>query len=170
MSDADLTVGETPAWDALARNAANMRTQHDHVDDLCQLLSFELDGSPYAVPVERVREILRMRPVTPVPRFPEDVRGIISIRGEIMQVVDLRRRLGVEAVEPTRRTRIIVATTSTGDAAGMLVDSVRSVMRVPRESIRPAAGSESGAIESLCACEGQFVSVIELDQVLSIDA
>ncbi len=71
---------------------------------------------------------------------------------------------------PTRRTRIIVVTTSTGEAAGIIVDSVRSVMRVSRESIRPAAGSESGAIESLCACEDEFVSVVELDEVLSIDA
>jgi purine-binding chemotaxis protein CheW len=170
MSEPKPTMGDTPTWDALARNAANVRTQGESTDELCQLLAFELDGAPYAVPVERVREIVRMRPVTPVPRFPVDVRGVISLRGEIIQVIDLRRRLGVEPAEPTRRTRIIVATTSTGDAAGMLVDSVRSVMRVPIESIRPASGSESGAIESLFACEDQFVSVVELDQVLSIDA
>jgi purine-binding chemotaxis protein CheW len=170
MSEVELPEGETPAWDALARNAASVRTQDDSVDGARQLLAFELDGAPYAVPVERVREIVRMRPVTLVPRFPDDVRGVISLRGEIIQVVDLRRRLGVEPVAPTRRTRIIVASTSTGDAAGMIVDSVREVMRVPREAIRPEDGSESGAIESLCACEEQFVSVVELDRVLSIDA
>ena len=170
MREADQAVGETQAWDALARNAANVRIQDDHVDDICQLLAFELDGAPYAVPVERVREIVRLRPVTPVPRFPDDVRGVISLRGEIIQVVDLCRRLGIEPAAPTRRTRIIVVTTGTGDAAGLIVDSVRSVMRVSRESIRPAVGSESGAIESLCACEDEFVSVVELDEVLSIDA
>ena len=170
MHEADPVAGETPAWDALARNAANMRIQDDQLDDICQLLAFELDGAPYAVPVERVREIVRLRPITPVPQYPDDVRGVISLRGEIIQVVDLCRRLGVAPVAPTRRTRIIVVTTGTGDAAGIIVDSVRSVMRVSREWIRPVAGSESGAIESLCACEDEFVSVVELDEVLSIDA
>ena len=170
MSESNLPAGETPEWDALARNAASMEAQGDQIAELCQLLAFELDGSAYAVPVERVREIVRMRPVTRVPRFPDDVRGVISLRGEIIQVIDLRRRLGVGSIEPTRRTRIIVATTKTGDAAGMLVDSVREVIRVPDEEILPATGSDSGAIQALCKREGRFVSVLELDQVLSIDA
>ncbi len=104
MSEVDLSAEETPEWEALARNAASAGTEGDRADEICQLLAFELDGAPYAVPVERVREIVRMRPVTKVPRFPEDVQGVISLRGEIIQVVDLRRRLGVEAAESTRQT------------------------------------------------------------------
>ena len=129
-----------------------------------------LDGSAYAVPVERVREIVRMRSVTPVPRFPADVRGVISLRGEIIELIDMRRRLGLTPIEPNRRNRIIVAYTSSGEVAAMLVDSVREVMRVPSSAIRPTAGSESGAVESLCACGDQFVSMIELDRVLTVDA
>jgi purine-binding chemotaxis protein CheW len=170
MSEVGLTAGETPEWEALARNAASVRMLDNSDDEIFQLLAFELDGAPYAVPVERVRQIIRMRPITQVPGFPEDVRGVISIRGEIIQVVDLRRRLGVEPIEPTRGSRIIVASTSSGEATGMIVDSVREVMRVSAEAIRPATGSESGAIENLCARGDQFVSVIQLDRVLSIDA
>jgi purine-binding chemotaxis protein CheW len=170
MSESNLTAGEAQAWDALAREAASAGTEAAAIDEIRQLLAFELDGTAYAVPVEQVTEIVRMRPVTPVPRFPEDVLGVISLRGEIVELIDLRRRLGLAPTSPTRRSRIIVASNSAGEVAGMLVDSVREVLRIPSEAIRPAAGSESSAVEGLCAVGDQFVSMIELDRVLTVDA
>ncbi len=65
-----MSAGETSMrWDELARRAAARPGTEDAVA-LRQLLTFSLDGSPYALPVERVREIVRMRPITPVPRVP----------------------------------------------------------------------------------------------------
>lgn len=171
MSETNLeTGGETMGWEALARAAADGAADAEGVDELLQLLRFEIDGAPYAVPVERVREIVRMRSITPVPRMPDDVRGVISLRGEIIEVIDLRRRLGLEAVEPTRRTRIIVAHNSDGQLAAILVDAVREVLRMPADSVQPSSASDSGAIEALCACNDEFVSLVELDRVLAIDA
>ena len=169
MSEAMPPVAETSEWDELARAAADRADGAKVSDDIQQLLIFDIDGTPYAVRVERVREIVRMRPVTPVPRISECVRGVISLRGEIIEVVDMRRRLGLDSIEPTRRTRIIVARTSSGEVAAILVDAVREVLRVTQDAILPATGSGSGVVENLCARGDEFVSLIELDRVLAID-
>ena len=72
-------------WEGLARSAAGRVAGRDAAApvELRELLVIWLDGDPYALPIERVREIVRLRPITPVPRVPDAVRGVISLRGEI---------------------------------------------------------------------------------------
>lgn len=169
MSDVSTPTDEVQDWDALARAAANRGDSSESLDEVRQLLSFELAGAPYAVPVERVREIVRMRPVTPVPRMPDEVRGVISLRGEMIELIDLRRRLSLGSIEPSRQTRIIVIKTNDDEVVGLLVDAVREVLRVSEEAIQPATGSETGAVNDLCKFHDEFVSMIELDRVLTLD-
>ena len=170
MSEVSTSSDEVREWDALARSASGRGDSPESLDEVHQLLSFELAGAPYAVPVERVREIVRMRPVTPVPRTPEEVRGVISLRGEMIELIDLRRRLGLGSIEPSRRTRIIVTKTSDDEVVGLLVDAVREVLRVSAEAIQPAMGSDAGAVNDLCTFRDEFVSMIELDRLLTLDA
>jgi len=169
VSDVSTPTDEVQDWDALARAAANRGDSSESLDEVRQLLSFELAGAPYAVPVERVREIVRMRPVTPVPRMPDEVRGVISLRGEMIELIDLRRRLSLGSIEPSRQTRIIVIKTNDDEVVGLLVDAVREVLRVSEEAIQPATGSETGAVNDLCKFHDEFVSMIELDRVLTLD-
>ena len=166
MSEVSSSSGEVREWDDLARAAA---ARSDSSDEIHQLLSFEIAGAPYAVPVARVREIVRMRPVTPVPRTPEEVRGVISLRGEMIELIDLGLRLGLGPIEPSRQTRIIVIKTGDDEVVGLLVDAVREVFRISRDAIQPATGSVTGAVNDLCKCRNEFVSMIELDRVLTLD-
>jgi purine-binding chemotaxis protein CheW len=169
VSEVSTSIDEAREWDALARAAADRGDLSESLDEIHQLLSFEIAGSPYAVPVERVREIVRMRPVTPIPRAPEEVRGVISLRGEMIELIDLGCRLGLGAIESSRKTRIIVITTGDDEVVGLLVDGVREVMRVSNEAIQPATGSDTGAVNDLCKFRDEFVSMIELDRVLTLD-
>jgi purine-binding chemotaxis protein CheW len=151
---------------------------------LQQLLTFEVEGAPYAVPVERVREIVRIRPITPVPQVPDAVRGVISLRGEIVQVIDTRRRLGSNGLvsnglgstgsgsnahEPASTSRIVIVDDAEGCLSGLLVDAVCGVMRVDESDLRPTS-SEAGAVSSLCPHDGRFVSMLDLERVLDVDA
>jgi purine-binding chemotaxis protein CheW len=158
------------SWDELARAAGGGEGDGPAREELRQLLIFEVAGSAYAVPVESVREIVRIRPITPVPRVSADVRGVIALRGEILQVVDLRRRLSLPPAEPSRQNRIVVVHLDDGRVAGVLVDAVREVLRVEASAIGPHAGGESQAVEALCTRGDRFVSLIALDRVLQIDA
>jgi purine-binding chemotaxis protein CheW len=156
-------------WDLLARAAARRAEGGADAGDTRQLLTFLLDGAAYALPVERVREIVRLRSTTPMPRVPDPVRGVISLRGEIVQVVDLRRCLGLPETQPTRRSRIIIVRGGNERLAGLLVDAVTEVMAASADSLRPTSG-EMDAVESLCMRGDRFVSLVDLERVLAIDA
>lgn len=160
----DLTPTES-SWEALARDAAQ-GGEEEAPELLHELLVFLLGDSPYAIPVDRVREIVRLRTMTPVPRVPKEIRGVIALRGEVVQVVDLRMRLGLDACDETRRTRIIVLHGEDDRVTGVLVDAVRDVMRVPDAKLRPATGGEGDAVTELFLCDDDFVSIIDLDRVL----
>jgi purine-binding chemotaxis protein CheW len=156
------------SWEDLARAAARgVRDEPAHTGER-QLLVFHAADAAYAVPVECVREIVRVRPITPIPRVGGDVRGVISLRGEIVQVIDLRRRLGLAPIEPTRGSRIVVLDRD-GGAAGLLVDGVREVLRVRGEAIAPPSAGETDAVEALCVSGREFVSLLELDRVFRAD-
>ncbi len=156
------------SWEALARAAAQRTPLPDPYAER-QLLAFALDGDLYALPVERVREVARLRPITPVPRAPRDVRGVVSLRGEIAQVIDLRRRLGLAPAEPGRSARIVVVYAGDSGVAGLLVDAVTEVFRVPEEAVRPAS-ADAQAVESLCVRGQSFVSLLDLERLLELDA
>lgn len=155
------------AWDSLARAAAARESVGD-AGLLREFLSFGLNGDPYAIAVERVREIVRLRPITEIPRVPPEILGVISLRGEVVEVLDLRRRFGLPPAEPTRATRIIVLHGDEGEVTGMLVDSVTEVLRVDEEAIRPPPSGESAYVSALCARGSGFVSLMNLEKVLEL--
>lgn len=109
-----------------------------------QYLTFQLMAEQYGVPIETVREINRVGEITPVPRTPECVKGVMNLRGKIIPVVNLRVKFGMEAQAYTRDTCIIVIDTHIGQV-GMIVDSVKEVVDLTENQIEPSPvlGSES---------------------------
>jgi len=157
-------------WDVLARAAARAREARGESAALRELLRVEVAGEPYALPIERVREIVRMCPVTKVPRAPSLVLGVISLRGEIVQVLDLRRALDATAAEPTRRSRIVVLHSEAGEIAGWLVDAVNEVLRVPEAELRPPPGDAGELVTAICVRNERFVSLLEPDRMQNLVA
>jgi len=156
------------SWEELARAASSHRSSPATAEALRQLLCMGVDGAPYAVPVENVREIVRVRPITPIPRAASAVRGVISLRGEILQVIDLRLRLRLAAVAPARSNRIVVVQVEDGRVAGVLVDEVREVLRVPESAIGAPVAADAGIVAALCANGGQFVSIVDPERLLEV--
>ncbi len=156
-------------WESLARSAAVSVSGQEEPELLRELLTFRLADSPYAIPVERVREIVRLRGITPMPRVPSAVLGVIALRGEIVQVVDLRMRLGLATTEPGRASRVIVLHGDDDRVTGVLVDAVQEVLRVMEDAIRPASAGENASVSELVTRGEEFVSIIDLDRVLDID-
>lgn len=170
MSRGEAQSGGAPgeSWDALARAAARQHRGEDAGAALRELLCLKVGGDPYAVPVERVREIVRLRPVTAMPRVPREILGVISLRGEIVQVLDVRARLGVSSAEASRRTRIVVLHGDEGEVTGLLVDAVTEVLRVEEEAVRPPPTGESEFVSAICARGEEFVSLLNLERVLDL--
>ncbi len=106
-------------------------------DPIVQLCTFRVGGEDYALDIMRVREILHPLPLTPVPRAPAFVEGVFRLRGEVIPVIDVRKRFGLPADPPTRRSRYLIVNVA-GRRLGLFVDEVCEVLRVPRGDIRPA--------------------------------
>jgi len=106
---------------------------------LAQLCTFRIGGEDYALDIMRVREIIHPLPVTPVPRSPAFVEGVIRLRGDVIPVVDVRKRFGLPTAPATRASRFLVVTVARQRLA-LVVDEVCEVVRLPRSEIRPAPG------------------------------
>ncbi len=103
-----------------------------------EYLAFLLAGETYAVQIAHVAEILRPPPITDVPRAPRTVLGVISVRGKLVTVIDLRRKFQLAEAPIDRKTRILLADVGTGEQVGLLVDEVEQVWRLATEEIEPA--------------------------------
>ena len=103
-----------------------------------EFLVFVLGDEMMGLPLASVKELLKLAPVTEVPRAPADVLGILSVRGRITTVLDLRRRLRMSAGPPTKASRILLVA-GPDEVVGLLVDQVDQVVRLQDEEIELAA-------------------------------
>lgn len=141
-----------------------------------QFVSFDLDEETFALDVARVREILDWTGVTRVPRMPAFMRGVMNVRGAVIPVVDLRVKFGMDPVEPTVDTCVVVAEVEVDGeptVVGALVDKVREVFEVSDEALEPpprmGAKLEAEFIEALVRYEDSVLIVLDIDHVLSAD-
>ncbi len=103
-------------------------------------LTFRLGTEEYGIEILRVREIIGLMDVTPVPRSPQHIRGVINLRGRIIPVLDLRTRFGMDAFEATEESCIIVLDLTVDGVLshmGILVDGVCEVLDIDAEEIDP---------------------------------
>ncbi|HVP39744.1 MAG TPA: chemotaxis protein CheW [Candidatus Saccharimonadales bacterium] len=148
-------------------------SQRDSSTGPRQLVGFRLGQEEYAVDILCVKEIIRVAHVTPVPNAPPHVRGVLNLRGQVIPVVCLRQRLGMEPGEPTSRTRILV-TDLPPHTLGFAVDSVTEVIRVPREQIDPPpeAGPRGRAepyVEGVAKLDSRLLLILDLARLLTAD-
>jgi purine-binding chemotaxis protein CheW len=139
-------------------------------------LSFELEGTTYAVPLGAVLEILRARPLVEIPRAQPPLLGVLDLRGTVTPVYDLGLGLGLrprmrkvagpqaECEAVPREARILVARTAAGPA-GMWVDRVRDVVRIAAGSIH-ALPTAAGAVVGRATVGAQVLVLLELERVL----
>jgi purine-binding chemotaxis protein CheW len=107
-----------------------------------KFLTFCLGEEEYGLPILVVREIIGLMDITPLPRTPQHVKGVINLRGKIIPVIELRSRFGLASVASTPETCIIVVEVAATDASavwqlGVIVDTVREVLDIERASIEP---------------------------------
>jgi purine-binding chemotaxis protein CheW len=99
-----------------------------------EFLVFVLGEERMGLPLASVKELLKLHPITEVPRAADDVLGILSVRGRITTILDLRRRLHMETVRPTRHTRILLVDGG-HEVMGLVVDAVLHVVRLREDEI-----------------------------------
>ncbi|MEW5739261.1 MAG: chemotaxis protein CheW [Myxococcota bacterium] len=141
-----------------------------------EFLAFELGGETYAVPIAVVREILKVGDVTEVPRAPQNVIGLINVRGEMLPLYDVKVRLALAEAPAVVRTkkdvgrgaRVVLLRDPEGDA-GILVDRVRGVVKLALSRLEsaPHLGRERDAVAGLGRKDGRLFILLDLEQALS---
>ena len=138
-------------------------------DDMLQVITFFVGKEEYGINILRVQAIDRVSEITRVPRAPEFVEGVINLRGKIVPIVDLRRRMGLESRAPDRHSRIIVV--ELGDEiVGLRVDSVREVLRIPTALTEPppdmTSSEEADYVEAVAKLDDRLVLILNVDRIL----
>lgn len=134
------------------------------------LVTFHLAGEEYGVDVRLVQEIIRVGEVTQVPRAPHAIKGVINLRGRIIPVVDLRRKLNLGEVEATRVSRIVVVKLK-DRLIGLLVDGASQVLKVPVSSVEAAPEEvveiEADYIRGVAKLKDRLIILMDLQKILA---
>ncbi|MGD1970542.1 MAG: chemotaxis protein CheW [Desulfobacterales bacterium] len=153
------------------------KQQTESFDDLeGKYLIFNLGTEEYGIGILKIKEIISMHPITPVPQTPKYVKGVINLRGKVIPVTDLRMRFGMEAIEYTPQTCIIVVEMD-GQAGkgliGVVVDSVSEVLNIKGTEIQntPAFGFnlDTQFILGMAQKDGGVKILLEIDRVLDAE-
>ena len=151
----------------MAENA--LRENRINPAETLQWVTFKLDGEIYGVNVLQVQEVLKYTEITPVPGAPMHVLGIINLRGNVVTVIDTRRRFNLDSKELDDVTRIIFVEVK-GNIIGMLVDSVAEVVSLRRDQIEssPSVNNDDDNgkyIQGVYSNNNKIVILIDVDKL-----
>lgn len=139
-------------------------------EDEQQLVIFKLSNEAYGIDISKIQEIIRLQEITHIPKVSHFIEGVINLRGNVIPVIDLRKRFDFEKVERDNSTRIIVV--EVGEyVVGMIVDAVLEVVRVSNENIEPPSNIisdiKSDYLTGVCKLDDKLIILLDISKVLT---
>ncbi len=158
--------------DAIAKVALDT----GETEDVVQLVGFEVSDELFGVDILMVQEILKDITVTAIPDAPEFIVGVVNLRGNIIPVINLRKRLKLSGDIPSNEDEVWIVILNIGDrVTGFLVDRVTNVMKVPTKSIKPppelvvSDGLKSDYIRGVCKQNKKLLAILDFNRILLVD-
>jgi purine-binding chemotaxis protein CheW len=140
-----------------------------HMTRELHIVGFRVGRETYGVPIVSLHEIVRVPEITAVPDAPDYVEGVINLRGKIVSVIDLRKRLGEREIINSRRNRILVVE-HRGRLSGLIVDSASEVLKVPAEDVEasPMEFEDGGlnCVTGLGKYQGRLIVLLDMAKLL----
>ena len=159
---AELTPGTRPRGPVAETRQPGMNRE-------LHIVGFQIGRETYGVPITSLHEIVRVPEITAVPDAPDYMEGVINLRGKIVSVIDLRKRLGFKEVVSSRRNRILVVEHN-GRLCGLMVDSASEVLKVPTSDIEPASAvfQDGGlnCVTGLGKYRGRLIVLLDMAKLL----
>jgi len=139
--------------------------------DSTQYIVVKIGREQYGINIKYIQNIVRMQNITRVPKAPYYIKGVINLRGEIIPVMSIRLRFGLEAEEDTFNTRIIIVKIA-GQAIGLIVDEVKEVIDLPEEDIqvvsRDANDEKSNYVIGVGKIKSELVTLLNLEGFINV--
>lgn len=153
---------------------ASSRAEQEESDSLMQLVGFKIADELFGVDILMVQEIIRSAPITAVPNSPEFVEGVINLRGDIIPVIDLRKRLNLFSDQSERIKTWILILDIGGRVSGFIVDMVTEVLKIDEGDIELApeiivAGLESQYIRGVVDIDGDLLILLDFNRILLLE-
>ena len=147
------------------------RIEDDEDDGLMQLVGFGIGREKFGVDILAVQEIIRSTEVTPVPNSPSFVEGVINLRGDIIPVIDLRKRLSLYLADNKVEKDWVLILSIGNRVVGFIVDNVSEVLKIPEDDIDPPpniviAGLENQYIRGVCEIDNKLLIILDFESVL----
>jgi purine-binding chemotaxis protein CheW len=135
-----------------------------------QIVGFLIGRETYGLPIATVREIIRLPEITAVPNVHEHIEGVINLRGRIVPVIDLAKKLGAEHQDRTCKNRIVVVE-GAGRLIGLIVHSATEVLRVPPSKIEKGhdvfSETQLSHVSGVGKLNGRIVIILDLTTIVS---
>lgn len=134
-----------------------------------QLIIFSLGKGNYGIPIENVFEIRKMEEITVVPKAPKFIEGVINLRGNVIPVIDLRKRFGMERADVTKKTKSIIVEVKKRQF-GLIVDSVAEVITLSNDQIEASLPTVSGLkaefINGIGKHSDRLIIILEINRII----
>lgn len=165
-----------PGVEPAAPEGADRSSEADdlplNAEEEVELLTFHLGEEEYGIDIAMVQEISKVVEMTPVPRTPPYIKGIITLRGNVIPVFDMHSKLGLPPFEKKPKNRFIICATGKGRAA-ILVDRVNDVVRLLRRNLQAppsgVAADDNGYIKNIARYGDRLLILLETERVLQLD-
>lgn len=135
-----------------------------------QYLTFGIDEEEYAISILKVKEIIEMKKITKIPNLPEYIKGIINLRGNIIHIIDIREKFGM-SIRAYDKFNVIIIVEAAGKTLGIIVDQVRDVLSIDKDSVQPPIDFEGNIdnvyVEGMAKVGERLVVVVDIDKMLS---
>jgi purine-binding chemotaxis protein CheW len=143
--------------------------------ELIQLVSFAIGKEQFGVDILVAQEIIRMAPITSIPNSPDFIEGVINLRGHIIPVIDLRKRLNLNPLAEGDRNNVRILIINVQDrVTGFIVDAVSEVLKIAKSLIEPppeivVAGLKSQYIRGVCKLDERLLILLDFSKILEVE-
>ncbi len=162
----------------MQQEAYTRETEQVEKEQLIQLVGFMIGKEYFGVDILMVQEIIRSTPITAVPNSPDFIEGVINLRGSIIPVIDLRKRLNLLKIKDKENKEKediwIIILDVEGRTTGFIVDMVTEVLKIQEDSIESppeivSAGLKSQYIRGVCKIDKRLLILLDFNRILLLD-
>ncbi len=141
-------------------------------DEILQLVTFTLENQEYAVDILKVQEINRLTEITKVPNPAPYIEGVINLRGKVVPVINIRKKLGFSEKDIDENSRVIIIDIP-GNTRGIIVDAVSEILSIPSNIVEPmppmAPNMDRSFIRGIAKLENRLVILTDIDTLIGVD-
>lgn len=141
------------------------------MEESCKIIVFQVKKESYGVDLHQILSIERLQTITPVPKTPDYIKGVLNLRGEIIPVIDLNERIHSEKINPTDENRILIVEIQ-NMRVGLVVDAATDVIDVELSSIEPPPSIIGGVtqdyVKGVIRRENNILILLDLERVLNL--